>query len=99
MIINTKFTLLGEFVKLAQYYGGDFIYNSQDIAIRIKQRAKAQGKSLSSMLSSCGLGINTVSKMANGTDILTHNFAKIADCLDCSIDYLIGRTDNPEINK
>ena len=24
---------------------------------------------------------------------------KIADYLDCSIDYLIGRTDNPDINK
>lgn len=51
------------------------------------------------MLSSCELGINTVSKMANGTDILTHNFAKIADYLDCSVDYLLGRTDNPEVNK
>ena len=25
-------------------------------------------------------------------------FAKIADALDCSVDYLLGRTDNPEIN-
>ncbi len=24
---------------------------------------------------------------------------KIADCLDCSVDYLLGRTDNPESNK
>lgn len=51
------------------------------------------------MLSSCGLGINTISKMSKGTDILTLNFAKIADCLDCSVDYLLGRTDTPEINR
>ena len=27
------------------------------------------------------------------------NIAKIADYLDCSVDYLLGRTDNPEINR
>ena len=27
------------------------------------------------------------------------NFAPIADYLDCSIDYLVGRTDNPEVNR
>ncbi len=26
-------------------------------------------------------------------------FEKIADYLDCSVDYLLGRTDNPEVNK
>jgi len=26
------------------------------------------------------------------------SLAKIADELDCSVDYLLGRTDNPEIN-
>mgnify|MGYP003571248543 FL=1 len=51
------------------------------------------------MLSDCKLGINTISKMSSGTDILTQNFAKIADYLDCSVDYLLGRTDNPEVNK
>ncbi|MCI8673098.1 MAG: helix-turn-helix transcriptional regulator [Lachnospiraceae bacterium] len=75
------------------------MYNSQNIAKRIKSRAKQQGKPLGEMLSSCELGINTISKMAKGNDILTQNFAKIADYLDCSVDYLLGRTDNPEINK
>ena len=23
----------------------------------------------------------------------------LADCLDCSIDYLLGRTENPEMNR
>lgn len=75
------------------------MYNSQNISKRIKERAQQQGIALGQMLSSCELGINTISKMAKGTDILTQNFAKIADCLDCSVDYLLGRTDNPEINK
>lgn len=75
------------------------MYNSQNIANRIKSRAKQQGKSLGAVLSACGLGINTVSKINKGADILTLNFARIADYLDCSVDYLLGRTDNPEINK
>lgn len=47
----------------------------------------------------CKLGIDTISKMSKGTDILTLNFAKIADHLDGSVDYLLGRTDKPEANK
>ena len=72
------------------------MYNSQEIAYRIKTMTKSQGKSLRDMLNSCGLGINTISKIANGSDIHTLNFAKIADYLDCSVDYLLGRTDNPD---
>ena len=72
------------------------MYNSQNIASRIKSTAKAQGKSVGEVLSSCGLGKNTVSKINNGTDMLTLNFAKIADQLDCSVDYLLGRTDLPD---
>lgn len=75
------------------------MYNSQEIANRIKLRAKEQGFSVSTVLSSCELGKNTVSKIGQGTDILTLNFARIADYLDCSVDYLLGRTDNPDINR
>lgn len=75
------------------------MYDSQEIAKRIKLRTKQQGKSLGEALSACGLGINTVSKISKGTDILTLNFAKLADYLNCSVDYLLGRTDNPEINR
>lgn len=28
-----------------------------------------------------------------------HNLIKIADYLDCSVDYLLGRTDNPKTNR
>lgn len=67
------------------------MYNSQEIAERIKLMAKAKGCSVSSVLAECGLGKNTVAKIGQGTDILTLNFAKIADCLDCSVDYLLDR--------
>lgn len=74
------------------------MYSSQEIAERIKLRAKQQKISVNQLLLNCKLGKNTVAKMARGTDILTLNFAKIADCLDCSVDYLLGRTDIPEVN-
>lgn len=36
----------------------------------------------------------------NGVKLPTlQNAVKIADYLDCSVDYLLGRTDNPEINR
>lgn len=69
------------------------MYNSQEIAQRIKLKAKENNIKLSELLSLCGLGVNTISKMAHGKDILTLNFAKIADHLNCSVDYLLGRQD------
>ena len=67
------------------------MYNSQEIAEKIKATAKEQNISINQMLLGCGLGKNTISKMGSGTDIMTQNFAKIADYLDCSVDYLLGR--------
>lgn len=73
------------------------MYDSQQIAERIKERAAQRGKTLKQLMADCGLGVNTVSKIRCGSDILTLNFAKIADELDCSVDYLLGRTDTPEV--
>ena len=75
------------------------MYDSQKIADRIRERAKEQGKTLRELLSECRLSINTISHIGNGGDITTLHFARIADSLECSVDYLIGRTDNPEVNR
>ena len=75
------------------------MYDSKQIAERIEDRLKQQGKSVRKMLLECHLGVNTVGNIKHGKDILTLNFAKIADYLDCSVDYLLGRTDNPEVNR
>ena len=74
------------------------MYSSQEITERIKLQAKKQGLSINQLLTKCELGKNTIAKMASGTDILTKNFAKLADALDCSVDYLLGRTDVIEVN-
>jgi transcriptional regulator with XRE-family HTH domain len=36
----------------------------------------------------------TCGTLPNGETLI-----KIADHLDCSVDYLLGRTDNPEVNR
>lgn len=38
-------------------------------------------------------------KKSPTSEISSSNLALIADYLNCSVDYLMGRTDNPEINK
>ena len=65
--------------------------NSQDIANRIKQISKEKGKTVKSLLEECQLGKNTVDKIANGTNIGFQALEIIADCLDVSVDYLLGR--------
>lgn len=75
------------------------LYNSLNIAEAIKFRAKAQDVIIKDMLIELGLGSNTISNMRHGRAIASDSLARIADYLDCSIDYLMGRTDNPEINR
>lgn len=74
------------------------MYKSTNVAKRIKALAKSKGITIGALLMNCGLGENTLSHMHHGSMPKSENLAKIADCLDCSVDYLLGRTNNPEIN-
>ena len=75
------------------------LYNSPFVASNIKNYAKQKNISLKNILIDCNLGSNTFSHMLHGKSIAFDSLAKIADYLDCSVDYLLGRTDNPKINK
>lgn len=75
------------------------MYETKEIAKRIKDRVKFCGFNLKTMLAELGFGINLISQLSGGQNIASINLAKIADYLDCSVDYLLGRTDNPEVNK
>lgn len=75
------------------------LYNLPDIVIMIKKQAKIKGIAIKDMLSNLGLGINTLSHMNHGRSLASDSLARIADYLDCSVDYLLGRTDNPDVNK
>ena len=75
-----------------------YMYNSTDVADRIRTMAKARGVSVKKLLEDVGLGFNTMSNMKTSMP-KADNLAKIADYLDCSVDYLLGRTDSPELIK
>ena len=75
------------------------MYNSHDLAKMIKLRASQQKIIIRVMLEECNLGSNTMSAMYHGKSIAFDSLAKIADYLDCSVDYLLGRTDVPEVNR
>lgn len=75
------------------------LYNSLNIAEQIKSVCKTKGIVIATMLAELNLGINTMSNMRHGRMLASDSLARIADYLDCSVDYLLGRTDKPEINK
>ena len=80
---------------IAQNERGIFMYNTQEIAKRIKNVIKTKNEPLGTMLSNLEMGVNTVSELGKGKQISYLNFAKIADYLNVSVDYLLGRADEP----
>lgn len=75
------------------------MYESNIVAENIKRTAKNTNIQLKDMLLDLNLNKNTLSNMYNGSMLKADSLARIADYLDCSVDYLLGRTDNPEVNK
>ena len=75
------------------------MYEPTKIAETIKQMAKLKNLQLKDMLKSLSLNKNTLSNMYNGSMLKGDSLARIADYLDCSVDYLLGRTDNPNSHK
>lgn len=76
------------------------MYNAQQTAEKIKSHAKSKNILIKEMLDECELSKNALSSMlSRGSWLQANNLARIADYLDCSVDYLLGRTDNPEVNK
>lgn len=76
------------------------MYSSDMVADRIKYTAKQKKCSVGALLSDCGLSKNTLSSMRSGGFLpRIETIVRIADYLDCSVDYLLGRTDVPEVNR
>lgn len=82
---------------IAQKVRGDFMYNPQITVTRIKEKGKSENVSVSKLNEQCGLNKNTISASATSKMGLSAKILfDIADCLGCSVDYLLGRTDKPE---
>lgn len=75
-------------------------YESIFVANKIKELLKVRKISASKMLIDCGMNKNALYTMqTSGYLPRLEAVAQIADYLDCSVDYLLGRTDNPEVNQ
>jgi len=75
------------------------LYTSDEIVLNIRRIARQKEIKLGQMLSDCGLNKNTLAHMTDKRGISCFSLAKIADYLDCSVDYLLGRTDNANSHK
>ncbi|MCL2696469.1 MAG: helix-turn-helix domain-containing protein [Oscillospiraceae bacterium] len=72
--------------------------NLEQMVKIIDELAKERGTSRNKLLISCGVKFY-VDNLQKGQVPKIDTVAKIADYLGVSIDYLAGRTDNPEVNK
>lgn len=75
------------------------MYESAKVAKTIKSRSKVCGIQLKDMWLDLDLNKNTLSNMYNGSMLRGDSLARIADYLDCSVDYLLGRTNNSKMNR
>lgn len=75
------------------------VYSPDLLAVRIEELVKIKGTNVAAILKQCGVNKNMVFTLkSRGSMPQVDNIAKLADALECSIDYLMGRTDYPEIN-
>lgn len=73
--------------------------NSQ-IAKNIKSLCKSKKKTISQMLLDCGISKSLVYDMEKRDKSPScDKITRIADYLDVSVDYLLGRSDNPNSHK
>lgn len=75
------------------------MYNTKQIAERIRECAKQKNIKIGVMLSELGLGVNAISQLAAGKGMAYLDLARIADYLGESVDFLLGRTERSDIQR
>lgn len=97
--MSIVFTLSAVFCHTIQKSGVKSMQNAQ-VANTIKLLCKQQQITINSLIQSCNLTKSLIYDMEKRDKTPSADkIEKIADYLGCSVDYLLGRTDNPEINK
>ena len=67
---------------------------------RIKDLCKIKGISIKDLLAYTDINRNFIYDLEKSGKIPSADkFIRIADYLGCSVDYLLGRTENPEVNR
>lgn len=73
---------------------------NKQIAERIKLRCRARSVAIKTVLRECEINHSFLYDMEHkDRSPSCDKIVRLADYLDCSTDYLLGRTDNPKINK
>lgn len=72
--------------------------NAQEIAKIIRLETSNKNILISKMLNDIGLGRNSMANLDNGSMLRADSLGKIADYLDVSVDYLLGREETPSAN-
>lgn len=72
------------------------MYLAQITKDRIKTLCKTKNINMENMLIECSLGVNAIRQINDTKGMASFSLAKIADYLDVSVDYLLGRTDEPK---
>ena len=67
------------------------MYTAQLTIERIQSLIKEKGLTQKQVLLECGINENTLKRMTDNKGISSFYLAKIADKLECSVDYLLGR--------
>ena len=75
------------------------MYTSDNLSARIEIQLNKKKIKKITMLTECGCNRNTLTQMTDKKGLSCFTLARIADYLDCSVDYLLGRTDNPFSHK
>lgn len=75
------------------------MYYSQEVSKRIKELAKEKRITIGKMLVDCELNNSALNQISEERGLASFSLAKIADYLDCSVDYLLCRTQNPNSHK
>lgn len=73
--------------------------DNMQFAQRIKDRCKEKGYTISDVLVNSKITRNFMYQLKIGQLPSIEIVERLANNLDCSIDYLIGRTEKPDINK
>lgn len=72
-------------------WGCRFMYKSSDVADKLRDVAKLRGVTMKDALKKANLNFNMMTMMRTSMP-KADTLAKLADELDCSVDYLMGRS-------
>jgi transcriptional regulator with XRE-family HTH domain len=74
--------------------------DSQFVVNRIREATSLRGVTPNKAFLKSGAGKDFIANLLKGHQLPTASkFYLLADYLDCSVDYLLGRTDVPDVNR